>query len=102
MVSDLTVISKQTLTPAQFSDLADVPPELEWLANITNPKTRRAYQVDVEEFSIFTALRAPAELRTVTRAHVIAWRKSLEVSKPDGCQHPAQTLGAVLVVRLSL
>ena len=39
-MSDRTVISKQTLTPTQFSDLADVPPELEWLANITNPKTR--------------------------------------------------------------
>jgi len=32
----------------------------------------------VEQFSVFTGLRAPAELRTVTRAHVIAWRKSLE------------------------
>ena len=26
---------KQALTPAQYGDLADVPPELEWLANIT-------------------------------------------------------------------
>ena len=32
----------------------------------------------MEGFPIFTALRAPAELRTVTRAHVIAWRKALE------------------------
>jgi hypothetical protein len=32
------------LTPAQYSGLADVPSELEWLANITNPKTRRAYK----------------------------------------------------------
>jgi hypothetical protein len=42
-VSDLVPISKETLTPAQFAQLADVPPELEWLANITNPKTRRAH-----------------------------------------------------------
>jgi integrase/recombinase XerD len=55
-----------------------VPPELEWLANITNPKTRRAYKNDVTEFSAFTGLRNPVELRTVTRAHVIAWRKHLE------------------------
>jgi hypothetical protein len=27
-----------------FQNLADVPPELEWLANITNPKTRRFYK----------------------------------------------------------
>jgi site-specific recombinase XerD len=55
-----------------------VPPEIEWLANITNPKTRRAYKNDVSEFSAFTGLRNPVELRTVTRAHVIAWRKDLE------------------------
>jgi integrase/recombinase XerD len=71
-MSDLVVIGKQTLTAAQYSDLADGPPELEWLANITNAKTRRFYKCDVEEFSVFTGLRAPAELRTVTRAHV-AW-----------------------------
>ena len=70
--------SFQSWTPAQYGDLADVPPELEWLANITNPKTRRAYKIDVSEFSAFAGLRGPAELRTVTRAHVIAWRKDLE------------------------
>lgn len=78
MVSDLTVISKQTLTPAQYSQLAEVPPELEWLANITNSKTRRAYKVDVEEFVHFTGLNAPTALRTVAHAHVIAWRKAPE------------------------
>jgi hypothetical protein len=41
VVNDLVPISKETLTPAQFAQLADVPPELEWLGNITNPKTRR-------------------------------------------------------------
>jgi site-specific recombinase XerD len=58
-VSDLVPISKDALTPAQFSDLADVPPELEWLANITNSKTRRAF----------------------TCAHIIAWRKDMENRK---------------------
>jgi site-specific recombinase XerD len=78
VVSDLVPISKETLTAAQFTQLADVPPEMEWLGNITNPKTRRAYKVDVEEFSRFAGLKAPVELRTVVRAHVIAWRKALE------------------------
>ena len=32
----------------------------------------------MSEFSAFTGLRQPAELRTITRAHVIAWRKDLE------------------------
>jgi site-specific recombinase XerD len=78
VVGDLVPIGKQALTSAQYSELADVPPELEWLANITNPKTRRAYKIDVTEFSVFTGLRAPSELRTVARSHVIAWRKHLE------------------------
>ena len=75
---DLVPISKESLTPAEFNALSDIPPELEWLANITNPKTRRAYKNDVGEFSAFTGLRQPVELRTITRAHVIARRKHLE------------------------
>ena len=55
-----------------------MPPELEWLANLTNEKTRRAYTIDVREFSEFLGLRKPEEFRTVTRAHVIAWRETLE------------------------
>lgn len=78
MVSDLVPISKESLTLEQYRQLEDVPPELEWLANITNPKTRQAYKNDVTEFSTFTGLRAPSELRTVARSHVIAWRKHLE------------------------
>ena len=77
-MSDLVPIGKDSLTLAQYRQLEDVPPELEWLANITNPKTRRAYKIDVAEFSAFTGLTEPAQLRTVTRAHVIAWRKALE------------------------
>jgi integrase/recombinase XerD len=33
-----------TLTATQFQGLAEIPPELEWFANLTNPNTRRAYQ----------------------------------------------------------
>jgi site-specific recombinase XerD len=78
VVSDFVVIGKQTLTSAQFTGLADVPPELEWLANITNPKTRRFYKSDVAEFLLFTGLLDPMALRAVARAHVIAWRKDME------------------------
>jgi site-specific recombinase XerD len=74
-LADLIPVKNRSLTPAQYGALADVPPEIEWLANITNLKTRRAYKNDVSEFSAFTGLRRPEELRTVTRAHVIAWRK---------------------------
>jgi integrase/recombinase XerD len=78
MAKDLVTVSQTGMTPAQFDDLAEVPPEIEWLANLTNPKTRRAYKNDVEEFVRFTGLRGIAELRDITRAHVIAWRKDLE------------------------
>jgi hypothetical protein len=32
------------LTAAEFQKLADVPPEVEWFANIRNRHTRRAYE----------------------------------------------------------
>jgi site-specific recombinase XerD len=79
MPTELIPVPKRTLTPAQYGDLADVPPEVEWLANITNPKTRRAYKLDVAEFSAFTGITETTLLRTVTRAHVIAWRKDMEI-----------------------
>ena len=49
--------ARRALTPAQFGGLAELPPELEWLANLTNPKSRRAYKIDVEEFITFAGRR---------------------------------------------
>ena len=66
------------LTRSDFQKLADVPPEMEWFANIDNPRTRRAYQLDLQNFMQFVGIRRPEEFRVVTRAHVIAWRKALE------------------------
>jgi integrase/recombinase XerD len=80
-MTQLVPTAKPGLTPAQFGQLADVPPEIEWLANITNLKTRRAYKIDVSEFYAFAGLKSSAELRTITRSHVIAWRKDLEARK---------------------
>jgi integrase family protein with SAM-like domain len=67
-----------SLTRAQFEQLSDVPPEAEWLANITNLKTRRAYKEDVREFIGFTGLHDYIGLRSVVRSHIIAWRKDME------------------------
>jgi site-specific recombinase XerD len=66
------------LTDEQYQGLAAVPPEVEWFANIHNAKTRRAYEGDVKDFTIFVGIVRPEEFRTVTRPHVIAWRKTLE------------------------
>jgi integrase/recombinase XerD len=68
----------RTLTTEQYARLSDVPPEIEWLNNITNEKTRRFYKRDVAEFVAFTGLKDSAALRTVARSHVIAWRKDME------------------------
>lgn len=68
----------RVLTAAEFRGLADVPPEVEWFANITNPNTRRAYQNDVRDFMLFAGIREPQEFRIVARSHLIAWRKLLE------------------------
>jgi site-specific recombinase XerD len=69
------------LTRSQFERLADIPPEEEWLANITNPKTQRAYKNDVREFIAHTGLHGYDELRSIVRSHVIAWRKDMEARK---------------------
>ena len=65
------------LTSAEFHRLADVPPEVEWFANLSNPSTRRAYENAVRDFMRFTGIARPEEFRTVTRAHIIAWRDDL-------------------------
>src|SRR6202142_1132871 len=60
------------LTAAEFQKLADVPPEVEWFANISNHHTRRAYENAVKDFMRFAGIRRPEEFRSVTRAHLIA------------------------------
>jgi site-specific recombinase XerD len=72
---------QRALTAAEFHRLAEVPPAIEWFANIRNEQARRAYQGDVTDFMHFIGIRMPEELRLVTRAHVIAWRDTLLARK---------------------
>ena len=72
---------ERPLTRVEYKSLSDVPPEAEWFANIDNPNTRRAYQNDLKSFMRFTGIETAEEFRTVTRAHVIAWRQALETEK---------------------
>ncbi|MCH7753641.1 site-specific integrase, partial [candidate division KSB1 bacterium] len=76
--------SKSLLSRAEFQKLAEVPPEAEWFANLDNEKTRRAYKLDLQDFMSFVGLQRVEEFRLVTRAHIIAWRKSLESKKLSG------------------
>ena len=66
------------LTAAEFHRLADVPSEVEWFANLSNPSTRRAYEDAIRDFMRFTGIAWPQEFRTVTRAHIITWRDELK------------------------
>ena len=72
------------LTREEFQALADVPAEVEWFANIDNARTRRAYQIDLRDFMRFVGIDRPEQFRSVTRAHVIAWRTSLEKRELGG------------------
>jgi len=69
--------ASRLLTAEQFQRLADVPPEIEWFANLGNKATRRAYENALGDFMKFTGIVKPEEFRTVIRAHVIAWRDDL-------------------------
>jgi site-specific recombinase XerD len=69
--------ANRLLTAAEFHRLADVPPEVEWFANLSNPSTRRSYENAIRDFMGFTGIARPEEFRTVTRAHIIAWRDQL-------------------------
>jgi integrase/recombinase XerD len=66
------------LTQQEYQGLRDVPAEVEWFANIENENTRQAYRNDLKSFMTFVGIQRPEEFRSVTRAHVIAWRKLLE------------------------
>jgi integrase/recombinase XerD len=76
--------ASRVLTRAEFHGLAEMPAELEWFANIDNPRTRRAYRNDIEEFSRFVGIAKPEEMRSVTRSHLIAWRKQLKLRNLTG------------------
>lgn len=75
---------RRPLTAPEFHQLAQVPPATEWFANIDNPNTRRAYRNDLTEFMTFVGISSPEELRLITRAHVLAWRRDLERRELSG------------------
>lgn len=69
--------SERLLEVADFHRLADVPPEIEWFANLENFCTRRAYQHALQDFMRFIGISRPEEFRQITRAHIIAFRDEL-------------------------
>lgn len=72
------------LSDPEFQQLAEVPTEAQWFANIDNPQTRRAYQNDLAGFIRFAGITKPTEFRQVTRSHILAWRTELENESLSG------------------
>jgi hypothetical protein len=79
--------ANRLLTAAEFHRLADVPPEIEWFANITNRHTRRAYENAIRDFMHFTGIR-------------LARRSRKTRTRPRHA--PASPRGAVVAVRISV
>jgi integrase/recombinase XerD len=79
-----TAPAARLLTAAEFHRLADVPPEVEWFDNLSNAHMRRVYENAIRDFMGFTGIMRPEEFRTVTRAHIIAWRDQLTGRGLDG------------------
>lgn len=83
-VLEKTPSPTRLLTAADFLRLSEVPPEVEWFANLTNRCTRRAYENAIKDFMQFAGIQRPDEFRTVTRAHVITWRDALGNRRLNG------------------
>ena len=88
------------LTQEAFQRLAEVPPEVEWFANLASPATRRAYETALQDFQSFVGLQRVEEFRVVTRAHVIAWRDDLVGRALSGAtvRHRLAALSSLLSV----
>ena len=57
MADDLVPLTAgRLLTAAAYQRLADVPPELEWFANLGSKATRRAYEHALADFVRFAGL----------------------------------------------
>lgn len=50
----------------------------EWLANLDNQQTRRAYRSDIQDFFALVGARSVEDLLEISRGHVLMWRAALE------------------------
>lgn len=83
----VVALTERRLTAAEFHGLAEVPAAAEWFANLYNPRTRRAYQGDLQDFCRFIGITNPEQFRALTRAHVRDQRPSRSQHHQDGCRH---------------
>ena len=85
------------LTAAEFHRLSDVPPEVEWFRNLTNPSTRRAYETAVKDFMRFTGIRRPRNSDRHARAyHRLARRAGAARPRRQHDPAPARVAGVAV------
>lgn len=77
MTNQIENAQSALLADPRLRQLAELPPEAEWFANLDNAHTRRAYESDVKAFFGFLGVARMEDIREVRRGHVIAWRDSL-------------------------
>lgn len=76
--------ASKNLSSSGRSSLGTVfPPESfclvsEWLANLDNQQTRRAYRSDIQGFFNAVGARAAEDLYGIVRGHVLGWRATME------------------------
>ena len=70
MADELAALTpRRVLTAVDFQGLADVPPEIEWFANLGSAQTRRAYENALNDFRAFTGIVRPEDF-VPSRAHM--------------------------------
>ena len=71
-MSKLISQNARKLTAAQFQQLSDVPPEMEWFANIDNKHPRAAYQNDVRNLIFKEGKTLSTELNDLSTFKLLA------------------------------
>ncbi len=91
---------ERRLSAAEFQQLGAVPAAVEWFANIDNPRTRRAYQNDLEDFCGFVSLAGTEEFRCNPLSR-FSLARTVGAARPLRCHDPAQIGGSSQLVRSS-
>ena len=91
---------RRLISAAEFQQLADVPAAAEWLANVDNPNTRRAYGRDVGEFMSMLGIGFRAPPRPAGPRHRLA--EDARGPGPRSGDPAAEALGRLLALPLPL
>ena len=78
--TDQVVTINQNVARSALATLQETPEELLWRANFNSENSIETYDIAIRTFLEFLGVGSPEELRAVTHAHVIAFKKYLQDS----------------------